>query len=50
MGLLGIEDLLEAYLIFRQKLYALERPPTDGGPQMIIMGHGSIDDPDGTVI
>ncbi|ORY25443.1 hypothetical protein BCR39DRAFT_544106 [Naematelia encephala] len=46
----GIEDLLAAYLEFRQKLDALDRPPIDGGPQLIIMGHGSVDDPDGTVI
>ena len=36
--------------MFRQKLEALDSPPIDGGPQLIIMGHGSIDDPDGTVI
>jgi len=46
----GIEDLLEAYLLFRQKLEKQEHPPADGGPQLIIMGHGSVDDPDGTVI
>ena len=46
----GIEDLLAAYLEFRQKLDALPSPPIDGGPQLIIMGHGSVDDPDGSVI
>ncbi len=46
----GIEDLLAAYLEFRQKLENVKQPPADGGPQMIIMGHGSVDDPDGTTI
>ncbi len=46
----GIEYLLEAYLQFRQKLEQMDNPPEDGGPQLIIMGHGSVDDPDGTVI
>ena len=47
---LGIEDLLAAYLEFRQRLDKSKNPPIDGGPQLIIMGHGSIDDPDGSVI
>ena len=46
----GIDDLLAAYLQFRQKLQKMDEPPEDGGPQLIIMGHGSVDDPDGTVI
>lgn len=46
----GIDDLLAAYLKFRQKLEELDNPPADGGPQLIIMGHGSVDDPDGTRI
>jgi hypothetical protein len=46
----GIPDLLEAYLDFRKRLSKLDNPPEDGGPQLIIMGHGSVDDPDGTVI
>jgi hypothetical protein len=47
---LGIDVLLEAYLQFRQALEKLDSPPENGGPQMIIMGHGSVDDPDGTRI
>ena len=46
----GIDHLLEAYLQFRQKLQDMDEPPKDGGPQLIVMGHGSVDDPDGTVI
>jgi hypothetical protein len=42
--------LLEAYLKFRQMLEASDSPPLDNGPQLIIMGHGSVDDPDGTMI
>ncbi|OWZ62460.1 hypothetical protein AYX14_05083 [Cryptococcus neoformans] len=44
----GIDILLKAYLEFRQKLEECENPPLDNGPQLIIMGHGSIDDPDGS--
>ncbi|WVQ94959.1 hypothetical protein IAU59_002049 [Kwoniella sp. CBS 9459] len=46
----GIDDLLAAYLQFRKKLENSDKPPVDGGPQLIIMGHGSVDDPDGSVI
>ncbi|WWC91987.1 uncharacterized protein L201_006941 [Kwoniella dendrophila CBS 6074] len=46
----GIDDLLAAYLQFRKKLEDSPKPPVDGGPQLIIMGHGSVDDPDGTWI
>ncbi|KAK8853482.1 hypothetical protein IAR55_004189 [Kwoniella newhampshirensis] len=46
----GIDDLLAAYLEFRQKLEASDSPPLDNGPQLIIMGHGSVDDPDGAWI
>jgi len=44
----GIPDVLEAYRLLREKM--------DGEfedariPQLVICGHGSIDDPDGTVI
>lgn len=41
---------MEAYLLFRQELEQADNAPKDGGPQLIIMGHGSVDDPDGTVI
>jgi hypothetical protein len=47
----GIDDLLAAYLEFRKKLEGLDgEKPKDGVPQLIIMGHGSVDDPDGTMI
>ncbi|WVN90064.1 uncharacterized protein L203_105299 [Cryptococcus depauperatus CBS 7841] len=46
----GIDILLKAYLEFRQKLENHPTPPLNGGPQLIIMGHGSIDDPDGAWI
>ncbi|KAI9318067.1 hypothetical protein BX666DRAFT_1856628 [Dichotomocladium elegans] len=45
----GIPDVLESYRILRKKL-------TEHGmddfevPQLVVCGHGSIDDPDGTVI
>ncbi|EIW72195.1 trehalose synthase [Tremella mesenterica] len=46
----GLEYLLAAYLEFRQKLMKLDPPPLGGGPHLIVMGHGSVDDPDGTRI
>ena len=46
----GIDDLLAGYLDFRKRLLRSDTPPKDGGPQLIIMGHGSVDDPDGTVV
>ncbi|OCF61516.1 trehalose synthase [Kwoniella mangroviensis CBS 10435] len=46
----GIDDLVAAYLQFRKKLENSAKPPVDGGPQLIIMGHGSVDDPDGSWI
>lgn len=46
----GIPDLIKAFLEFRNKLDETDSAPIDGAPQLIIMGHGSIDDPDGTVV
>lgn len=50
----GLNDLLAAYLQFRQKV---EEAGKGGGsgegkkpPQLVVVGHGSIDDPDGTRI
>lgn len=46
----GIPDLVRAFLEFRNKLDETDSTRIDGAPQLIIMGHGSIDDPDGTVV
>ncbi|CAO3650617.1 unnamed protein product [Mucor hiemalis] len=44
----GIPDVLEAYRILREKMDGeFEDSET---PQLVICGHGSIDDPDGTII
>lgn len=40
----GIPDVLESYRLLREKLG--DKPPAEV-PQLVIMGHGSIDDPDG---
>jgi hypothetical protein len=41
----GIPVLLEAYLAFRQKLRSLDPQPTpEQTPQLVIAGHGSVDD------
>lgn len=46
----GIPDLINAYMQFRQKLKNDGHIDTFDIPQLIITGHGSIDDPEGTVI
>jgi hypothetical protein len=50
----GLNDLLAGYLQFRQKVEEAGRGGDDGDakkpPQLIVVGHGSIDDPDGTRI
>ncbi|KAJ3144866.1 hypothetical protein HDU86_001339 [Geranomyces michiganensis] len=45
----GIPDVLRAYRALRRRLEA-ENVPTSDTPQLIIAGHGSIDDPDGNVV
>jgi glycosyltransferase involved in cell wall biosynthesis len=44
----GIPDVLEAYRLLRQKMD--EEFDDVQIPQLVICGHGSIDDPDGTII
>lgn len=41
----GIEDVLNAYELFRNHF-----PPLDEPPQLLVCGHGSVDDPDGTIV
>jgi alpha,alpha-trehalose phosphorylase (configuration-retaining) len=43
----GIPDLIDAYILFRNSLHDVERKDI---PQLVITGHGSIDDPEGAVI
>ncbi|KAK9763260.1 hypothetical protein K7432_010233 [Basidiobolus ranarum] len=43
----GIPDVLEAYKLLRDRLKAANKRPT---PQLVICGHGSVDDPDGAII
>ncbi|KZO94447.1 glycosyltransferase family 4 protein [Calocera viscosa TUFC12733] len=45
----GIPDVLDAYAKLRQRLQR-EGVPTEDTPQLLICGHGAIDDPDGTII
>ncbi|KAI8066817.1 hypothetical protein BC940DRAFT_301627 [Gongronella butleri] len=45
----GIPDVLEAYRQLRIRMDA-EGFSDDATPQLVLCGHGSIDDPDGTVI
>ncbi|KAJ2767421.1 hypothetical protein IWQ57_003954 [Coemansia nantahalensis] len=45
----GIPDVIEAYRNFRSQL-ADKGIPSDQHPQLVLCGHGSIDDPDGTII
>jgi glycosyltransferase involved in cell wall biosynthesis len=47
----GIPCLLASYLLLRQKLNGMsDPPPLSETPQLIICGHGSVDDPDGQPI
>jgi len=49
-----LNDLLAGYLQFRQKVEEAGKGGGDGKlkkpPQLIVVGHGSIDDPDGSRI
>ncbi|KAI9494832.1 hypothetical protein BDB00DRAFT_817251 [Zychaea mexicana] len=45
----GIPDVLESYRLLREKL-AADGIDDYNTPQLIVCGHGSVDDPDGTVI
>lgn len=45
----GIPDVVEAYRRFRKKLADLKRPMRET-PQLVIMGNGAIDDPEGKLI
>jgi hypothetical protein len=45
--MLGYDQLFEAYRRFRAKLRELGE---EKGPQLIMMGHASVDDPDGAMI
>lgn len=46
----GIPDCLEAYRRLRLKLAEEEDFDPERTPQLVICGHGSIDDPEGTVV
>jgi len=43
----GYDQLVDAYRQFREKL---KESGEELGPQLILMGHASVDDPDGTMI
>lgn len=43
----GIPDLIESYAIFREKM---KDEPKRRIPQLVICGHSSVDDPDGSLI
>ncbi|GAA5875124.1 hypothetical protein JCM3774_001643 [Rhodotorula dairenensis] len=44
----GIPDLVEGYRLFRQQLTDSDTPGP--APQLILTGHSSVDDPDGTLV
>ena len=44
----GIPDVIRAYAVMRKRVD--EELPLSRVPQLIIAGHGSIDDPDGNVV
>ncbi|KAJ1969861.1 hypothetical protein H4R35_006030, partial [Dimargaris xerosporica] len=45
----GIPDCLEAFRLLRQKLKEFNNPAIQM-PQLVICGHGSVDDPDGAMV
>ncbi|KXS18483.1 glycosyltransferase family 4 protein [Gonapodya prolifera JEL478] len=45
----GIPDLVRAYKILRDRM-AAEQTEQSKVPQLVLAGHGSVDDPDGTVV
>lgn len=44
----GIDDVLASYAVLRRKY--MKNKPLDEVPQLVIAGHGAIDDPDATII
>jgi len=46
----GIFDVLESYRLLREKMDSVGTLPKTDIPQLVICGHGSIDDPDGAII
>lgn len=46
----GIPDVLESYHLMRQRMDLDEKWTDADIPQLVVCGHGSIDDPDGTLI
>ncbi|KAI8340777.1 hypothetical protein BC941DRAFT_493463 [Chlamydoabsidia padenii] len=46
----GIPDVLESYRLMRQRMDRDDKWTDVDIPQLVICGHGSIDDPDGTLI
>jgi len=45
----GIPDVIEAYRCFRKKFGDLDRPLRET-PQLVLVGNGAIDDPEGSVV
>ncbi|KAI8583353.1 hypothetical protein K450DRAFT_223218 [Umbelopsis ramanniana AG] len=46
----GIPDVLESYRLLRMRMDSDDRFSDEDIPQLVICGHGSIDDPDGTIV
>ncbi|KAI9728609.1 MAG: hypothetical protein M1834_007637 [Cirrosporium novae-zelandiae] len=44
----GIPDVLRSYATFHERL--MKEAPNVAAPQLLICGHGSIDDPDGAIV
>ncbi|KJX95513.1 trehalose synthase like protein [Zymoseptoria brevis] len=46
----GINDVLDAYAEFRHNSAFCHRKPASATPQLVLCGHASVDDPDGTMV
>ncbi|GAA6063116.1 hypothetical protein JCM10212_002638 [Sporobolomyces blumeae] len=49
-GYMGIPDLVEGYRLFRQEYDQKTSSSGFEAPQLVMTGHSSVDDPDGTVV
>lgn len=46
----GLPTVLEAYRLLRERFHTANPPPLRAPPQLLVCGHGAIDDPDGSII
>lgn len=50
MWCVGIPNVIDSYVKFRRLLNKNKDVPQDEQPQLLICGHGAVDDPDASII